>query len=142
MKQASVHDFPGIEECKLFEGIRCDKCRTCESEMEKWLISKGVRRMTDKRFKFICDDEKCFFKDGNKALYCYEVVDLLNSLSDENEQLKTIIQQLRTDNTKQKKKLNTTMKENEQLKCGNKKLNERIGILEGSLIDKGFDIND
>ena len=42
-----------------------------------------------KRFKFICDDEKCFFKDGNKALYCYEVVDLLNSLSDENEQLKS-----------------------------------------------------
>ena len=44
--------------------------------------------MTTKRFKFICDDEKCFFKDGNKALYCYEVVDLLNSLSNENEQLK------------------------------------------------------
>ena len=70
--------------------------------------------MTAKRFNFICDDEKCFFKDGNKALYCYEVVDLLNSLSDENEQLKS----------------------------ENKKLNERIGILEGSLIDKGFDIND
>ena len=33
-------------------------------------------------------------------------------------------------------------KENEQLKSENKKLNERIGILEGSLIDKGFDIND
>ena len=32
--------------------------------------------------------------------------------------------------------------ENEQLKSENKKLNERIGILEGSLIDKGFDIND
>ena len=44
--------------------------------------------MTDKRFKFICDDEKCFFKEGNKALYCYEVVDLLNSLYEENEQLK------------------------------------------------------
>ena len=41
-----------------------------------------------KRFKFICDDENCFFKDGNKALYCYEVVDILNSLSDENEELK------------------------------------------------------
>lgn len=88
MKQASVHDFPDIEECKLFEGIRCDECKTCESEIEKWLISKGVRRMTDKRFKFICDDEKCFFKDGNEALYCYEVVDLLNSLYKENEQLK------------------------------------------------------
>lgn len=88
MKQASVHDFPNVEECKLFEGIKCDKCMACESEMEKWLISKGVRRMTDKRFKFICDDEKCFFKDGNKALYCYEVIDLLNSLYEENEQLK------------------------------------------------------
>ena len=33
-------------------------------------------------------------------------------------------------------------KENKQLKSENKKLNERIGILEGSLIDKGFDIND
>ena len=43
--------------------------------------------MTAKRFKFICDDEKCFFKDGNKALYCYEVVDILNSLFDENEQV-------------------------------------------------------
>ena len=38
--------------------------------------------------------------------------------------------------------LNTVYEENEQLKSENKKLNERIGILEGSLIDKGFDIND
>ena len=38
--------------------------------------------------------------------------------------------------------LNTVHEENEQLKSENKKLNERIGILEGSLIDKGFDIND
>ena len=51
--------------------------------------------MTVKRFKFICDDEKCFFKDGNKALYCYEVVDLLNSLSDENEQLKKEVEDLK-----------------------------------------------
>jgi regulator of replication initiation timing len=47
--------------------------------------------------------------------------------------LKTTIQQLRTDNTKQKKKLNTAMKENEQLKCGNKNLkailNDFINIL-------------
>ena len=33
-----------------------------------------------------------------------------------NEQLKTTIQQLTNDNTKQKKKLNTAMKENEELK--------------------------
>ena len=44
------------------------------------------------------------------------------SLEKENEQLKTTIQQLTNDNTKQKKKLNTAMKENEQLKCGNKNL--------------------
>lgn len=37
---------------------------------------------------------------------------------------------------------NHLKKENEQLKSENKKLDERIGILEGSLIDKGFDIND
>lgn len=49
--------------------------------------------MTAKRFKFICDDENCFFKDRNKALYCYEVVDLLNSLSNENEQLKKELDQ-------------------------------------------------
>ena len=39
-------------------------------------------------------------------------------------------------------RLNELWEENEQLKSENKKLNERIGILEGSLIDKGFDIND
>ena len=35
-----------------------------------------------------------------------------NQLAEENEQLKTTIQQLRTDNTKQKKLLNKTMKQN------------------------------
>ena len=35
-----------------------------------------------------------------------------NRLTEENEQLKDIIDQLRTDNTKQKKLLNTTMKQN------------------------------
>ena len=40
----------------------------------------------------------------------------LTKLNNENEQLKTTIQQLRTDNTKQKKLLNTTMKENEHIK--------------------------
>ena len=51
-----------------------------------------VIKMTE-RFKFICDDEKCFFKDGKKALYCYEVIDLLNSLHEENEQLKKELDQ-------------------------------------------------
>ena len=35
MKQASVHDFPNIEECKLFEGTVCDKCGECEKELEE-----------------------------------------------------------------------------------------------------------
>ena len=59
-------------------------------------------------------------------------LELINQLNNENEQLKssdtitdleteimnlkTTIQQLRTDNTKQKKLLNTTMKENEHIK--------------------------
>jgi len=43
-------------------------------------------------------------------------VDIEEELLKENEQLKTTIQQLRTDNTKQKKLLNTTMKENEHIK--------------------------
>lgn len=72
--------------------------------------------MTDKRFKFICDDEKCFFKDGNKALYCYEVVDLLNSLSDENEQLKSSLSVYMVDLNNYKNKCSALEKENEELK--------------------------
>ena len=43
---------------------------------------------------------------------------------------------------RQSERIRKLQEENEQLKSENKKLNERIGILEGSLIDKGFDIND
>ena len=82
---------------------------------------------TTKRFtltnpKNAFQEMKCGIDDRGNTLTFNEVVDLLNAINEENEQLKTIIQQLRTDNTKQKKKLNTTMKENEQLKCGNKNL--------------------
>jgi len=68
-----------------------------------------------------------------------ECIDRMNELAEEYEQLKssdtitdleteimnlkTTIQQLRTDNTKQKKLLNTTMKENEQLK---QRINNRL----------------
>ena len=91
--------------------------------------------MTAKRFTNIehdyenawikCNDDGDFmiyaiYKELDESLPSLE--DLLNGLSEENEQLKTTIQQLTNDNTKQKKKLNTTMKENEQLKCGNKNL--------------------
>jgi regulator of replication initiation timing len=48
--------------------------------------------------------------------------DTITDLETEIMKLKTTIQQLTNDNTKQKKKLNTIMKENEQLKCGNKNL--------------------
>ena len=88
---------------------------------------------------YLCDKAKGTYEDSiigeiwaDKSDMT-DLVDLLNKLSDENEQLKTTIQQLTNDNTKQKKKLNTTMKENEQLKCGNKNLkatlNDFINIL-------------
>ena len=44
--------------------------------------------MTEKRFKFVCDDENCYFKDNGKKIDCYEVVDVLNELIDENKKLK------------------------------------------------------
>jgi regulator of replication initiation timing len=106
------------------------------------------------RFNYDYHDEKIIDNQTGKTYdgdnYHMLVIDgLLNQLNNENEQLKssdtitdleteimnlkTTIQQLRTDNTKQKKKLNTTMKENEQLKCGNKNLkailNDFINIL-------------
>ena len=73
----------------------------------------------------IWDKQKQHNQGIGDELWLGEVVAMLNEgviLAEENEQLKTTIQQLRTDNTKQKKLLNTTMKENEQLKCGNKNL--------------------
>ena len=86
--------------------------------------------MTAKRFKFICDDEKCFFKDGNKALYCYEVVDLLNSLSDENEQLEEAREYYQENFLTMKTERNQFKRENELLKfqldeCRNNKLFSR-----------------
>ena len=50
----------------------------------------------------------------------------LSKLQKENEQLKTTIQQLTNDNTKQKKKLNTAMKEIEQLKEHQRTLEAKI----------------
>ena len=102
--------------------------------------------MTEKRFFILIDDEyedtlpvirdRTFKIKDIYGHYRYdnleEICNELNRLNDENEQLKssdtitdleteimnlkTTIHQLRTDNTKQKKKLNTTMKENEQLR--------------------------
>ena len=42
----------------------------------------------NKRFTFVCDDENCFFKDNDKVLDCYEVVDKMNELAEENQDLK------------------------------------------------------
>lgn len=42
----------------------------------------------NKRFKFICDDENCFFKDMDNVIDCYEVCNLLNEFDKENKELK------------------------------------------------------
>jgi len=99
--------------------------------------------MTEKRFKlgYVCGDYGLI--DNNEWIDLHSMsenseknvqicINKMNELADENEQLKssdtitdleteimnlkTTIQQLRTDNTKQKKLLNTTMKENEHIK--------------------------
>ena len=60
-----------------------------------------------------CLDEKKQLKEENNQL---KSSDTITDLETEIMKLKTTIQQLRTDNTKQKKKLNTAMKENEHIK--------------------------
>ena len=122
--------------------------------------------MTAKRFtltnpKNAFQEMKCGIDDRGNTLTFNEVVDLLNEqyetiqrlkqninellsvdvekeLLEENEQLKTIIQQLRTDNTKQKKLLNTTMKENEQLKIALKDKENLISICEKKFKELGY----
>lgn len=73
--------------------------------------------MTEKRFGMY---QNTLYDDGN-ILTPFNAMKLLNHFDKETTKLK---------------------EENKQLKFENKKLNERIDILEGSLIDKGFDIND
>ena len=107
-----------------------------EFDEVEYIMDKAM--MEDRDFAEFMDFVEDTCKENEELKSSDTIIDLETEIMN----LKTTIQQLRTDNTKQKKKLNTTMKENEQLKSENKKLNERIGILEGSLIDKGFDIND
>ena len=71
--------------------------------------------MTAKRFT-VDSDGKYWDTVSNKYVTIDHLFYLVEKLEKENEQLKTTIQQLRTDNTKQKKLLNTTMKENEHIK--------------------------
>jgi regulator of replication initiation timing len=129
-------------------GFMTDKGFCIEFIDEKPIGAVGERFNYDYHDEKIIDNQTGKTYDGDN--YHMLVIDgLLNQLNNENEQLKssdtitdleteimnlkTIIDQLRTDNTKLKKKLNTAMKENEQLKCGNKNLkailNDFINIL-------------
>ena len=83
------------------------------------------------------DNERCLARLDTRmdALAWLEIYKML---SEENEQLKTTIQQLTNDNTKQKKKLNTTMKENEQLKIALKDKENLISICEKKFKELGY----
>ena len=75
--------------------------------------------MTEKRFIPIFDgtDKRVVgAKDNGKIISFMDMFDLLNDLTEENEQLKSTINTLTHDNTKMKKLLNTTKNENEQIK--------------------------
>lgn len=73
----------------------------------------------NKRFKFICDDENCFFKDDDKVIDCLEVVDLLNELHEENQQLFAC-----------KEFCNSLKKENEALKSSNMEMEDYLARIE------------
>ena len=98
---------------------------------------RGRGNETAKRFKlgYVCGDFGLI--DNNEWIDLHSMsenseknvqicINKMNELAEGNEQLKTTIQQLRTDNTKQKKLLNTTMKENEQLKEHQRTLEAKI----------------
>lgn len=87
--------------------------------------------MTEKRYKSIGTNLECpngmkymLIKRNDGFNVCQvcskhtakEIVDELNSLAEENEQLKSTINTLTCDNTKMKKVLNTTKNENEHIK--------------------------
>ena len=70
--------------------------------------------MTEKRFEFREINElpilpKCYDTEKQEYANLFECVGWLNELYRENEQLKTTIQQLTNDNTKQKKKSEKTL---------------------------------
>jgi regulator of replication initiation timing len=107
--------------------------------MTKRFTINGKEIIQDKQVWCMANSEHCADVIATAMNELYEENEQLKSsdtitdLETEIMNLKTTIQQLRTDNTKQKKKLNTAMKENEQLKCGNKNLkatlNDFINIL-------------
>ena len=70
-----------------------------------YMFCKVLNELHEKNIELHIQND--FLKDENQHM---------RKLVNENEQLKTTIQRLTNDNTKQKKKLNTTMKENDQLR--------------------------
>jgi regulator of replication initiation timing len=99
-----------------------------------------TKRFTVEGWVILHEGESCRIIEVNEIIDSFvkeneqlKSSDTITDLETEIMNLKTIIDQLRTDNTKQKKKLNTAMKENEQLKFGNKNLkailNDFINIL-------------
>lgn len=113
MRQASVHDFSNIEECKLFEGIKCDKCKVCESEMEKWLISKGVKTVTK---RFTNHDDIIVDIKGEQLISTDEIADKMNELYEENQDLATKKEDAEYELLHLKEKYEELLEENEQLK--------------------------
>ena len=109
---------------------------------KRFIVPKMYRCIQDNLTKehYLCEDKT----EAINLAY------LLNKLHEENQELKqemgnlgsTHAEEINKIEDKFDKEILKLEKENEQLKSENKKLNERIGILEGSLIDKGFDIND
>lgn len=58
--------------------------------------------MSEKRLRFTMESDKlysCIFDNGNE-LTCFELVDLLNELYEENEQLKEELNNLKKDETR------------------------------------------
>ena len=91
-----------------------------ESDFEEKLEYQGYKAFED---SMMGDEVVNRLNEQHETIYRLQenINELLSvnveaELLKENEQLKTTIQQLRTDNTKQKKLLNTTMKENEHIK--------------------------
>lgn len=70
--------------------------------------------MNEKRFTFVCDDENCRFKDNGETIDCVEVMDLLNTLHEENQQLKHY--KLYEDNKRLQTIITDLKEENEQLR--------------------------
>ena len=126
--ECEIHLWERPQDAQLF----CDKLNAINEEKEqlKTVINRYEKYSNKK------NDELNFrqldilkLKEENEQL---KSSDTITDLETEIMNLKTTIQQLTNDNTKQKKLLNTTMKENEQLK-------KEIEELKQALIHSAFD---